>query len=1228
VSAVRAEVRVRDSPYQGLVPYSEADADRFFGRDSEREIIISNLMARRLTLLYGESGVGKSSVLHAGVVHHLQLRARRDLAERGAARAVPIVFSSWRDDPIAALAGALREQGKEFVPGGGDLDLPRSAKLDELVDDASKALHAKILLILDQFEEYFVYHESEDGEGTLATDLPRLLSRPEVRANVLIAIREDALAKLDRFKGRIPHLMTNRLHIHHLDRDAARAAIEKPVDYYNEIHGTAISLEPELRETVLDQVEAGKVVLAPGGAGIVDGGESSGNGRGRVETPYLQLVMERLWDEEMATGSSELRLGTLTRLGGADRIVRTHLDEAMSKLPATQRDRAADLFRFLVTPGGTKIALTARDLADYTGHSPDELQPILDHLRETRIVRPESGPDGRPDSTRYEIFHDVLAAAVLDWRARHKHTAEQRELAKKLEEERERKLDAEAEARQAHEQAARERRRARIFRLVMVACALLAAVAAGAFVYALNKQNEAEERSKRAESIAIASTAALDDPNAALLAGVEAYELGGSFEARSLILGTLQLNAGLPQILAGQARSVNGIVFSPDSAIIATGGSDGVVRLWDAPTGRPLGNPLRGHDGVVLSVSYSPDGQTLASGGDDAIVRLWDVSDPANVPKPAELTAVGLESVNVVAFSPDRKTLATGHESGAVQLWDVSNPEDARSLGPPLRPRHGGAVWGLAFRPDGARLASGGADPSVRLWDVSNPRRAQALPPLADTSGGAVSSLAFGRKGELLAAAREDGLVSLWEFSGSAEPRYRELRGHTDDVYGVSFNADASVLVSGGADDKVVFWSLQTDPPRPFGPPRTHSDDVRGVAISPDGRVAASASADTTAKLWPLADTGALAAALGSSEDAAPEFRIGAGDLLVSASSAAGVRLWNLRGYGLGSETLSAPAPREPLESLPLEAANGYSLDLRGDLLATTSGSTFTLWNVRTASRPQELGSPASAHDGDVWVLALSPDGKTLASGSLDKTVILWDVSDPEEPQRLATIDDHSDSIDDIEFSPQGGLLATASDDGDIRLWDVRDRRRPKQLGQPLRGHEGAEVYELAFDPKGRVLASGGADQRIVLWDVTEPARAKRIGLPLGPHTQSILALAFDPDGKILAAGDGDGSVVLWDVNARRGLGLDLRVNAYTEGGAIDSVSFDRRGRYLISSGRKNPIVVWSSVLWSKDEDVLRKYACRISRRNLTALEWRTFFSSTELASKRQKTCSEWPLGD
>jgi hypothetical protein len=123
--------------------------------------------------------------------------------------------------------------------------------------------------------------------------------------------------------------------------------------------------------------------------------------------------MTRLWEEESAAGSRVLRLETLDRLGGAERIVPAHLDAAMAELSPPERDVAARVFHFLVTPSGTKIALRASDLAEYAEVSSDVVSLLLDNLggQQARILR------GAGDGS-YEIYHDVLAAAILDWRAR------------------------------------------------------------------------------------------------------------------------------------------------------------------------------------------------------------------------------------------------------------------------------------------------------------------------------------------------------------------------------------------------------------------------------------------------------------------------------------------------------------------------------------------------------------------------------------------------------------------------------------------------------------------------------------------------------------------------------------------------------------------------------------------------------------------------------------------
>src|SRR5439155_20314751 len=148
------------------------------------------------------------------------------------------------------------------------------------------------------------------------------------------------------------------------------------------------------------------------GRGVV-GSEAPVRGpKMHVETPYLQLVLTRLWEEEMRAGSHVLRLATLEDLGGAQNIVRTHLDTAMSARPPHEQDVAARVFRYLVTPSGTKIAYTVDDLAAYADVPQRELTSVLQQLASgsTRILRPVAPPPDKPATPRYEIFHELPAA--------------------------------------------------------------------------------------------------------------------------------------------------------------------------------------------------------------------------------------------------------------------------------------------------------------------------------------------------------------------------------------------------------------------------------------------------------------------------------------------------------------------------------------------------------------------------------------------------------------------------------------------------------------------------------------------------------------------------------------------------------------------------------------------------------------------------------------------------
>ncbi len=443
-------------PFKGLPPYSEEENDArfFFGRKGEIENIIERLKASRLTVLYGESGVGKSSVIRAGVVYQLRKEIEENLAEYEKPYFSVTVFpplvdksesnSSWQDNPLTGLKKQIAKDITKILPDvqPPEIELP----LVEILQAWTKRLGDKeesgeLFIILDQFEEYFLYHPQQREKEPFVLEFASAVKRSDLPIHFLISIRADSFSKLNCFKSHILNVLSNNFELKHLDKDSAEEIIFEPIKKYNSLGlgSTLVDIETALVGAVLDQIS--KISLGGNGLGGADQFR-------RIEAPLVQLVMIRLWQEEVREGASHhLCLNTLDKLHGAEKIVKDHLNARMKKLPSIKQEMAASIFHYLVTPSGTKIAYTVKDLFKYANDNRDKsnepfehelLKLLLEELSkgDSRILRPVGPPANHPEAgERYEIFHDVLAQPVLNWRRRYlatKQREHEREEAKQL----------------------------------------------------------------------------------------------------------------------------------------------------------------------------------------------------------------------------------------------------------------------------------------------------------------------------------------------------------------------------------------------------------------------------------------------------------------------------------------------------------------------------------------------------------------------------------------------------------------------------------------------------------------------------------------------------------------------------------------------------------------------------------------------------------------------------
>ncbi|SCY62143.1 WD40 repeat [Nitrosospira sp. Nl5] len=681
-----------------------------------------------------------------------------------------------------------------------------------------------------------------------------------------------------------------------------------------------------------------------------------------------------------------------------------------------------------------------------------------------------------------------------------------------------------------------------------------------------------------AQSQAIASGAQLGGDERAILQLLAAWRITPASEIESELLTMLISKRNSQKIITTQEQ-ISAVAFSPDGNRIVSGGGAKTLQLWDANTGRPIGEPLRGHKEGVTSVAFSPDGSRIVSGSSDSTLRLWDAKTGRPLGEPLRGHKEGVTSV---AFSPDGSRIVSGSSDSTLRLWD------ARTGQPVGKPLQGHKLWlvaSVAFSPDGTYLVSGSYDRTLQLWNAS------AGQPIGKPLHGhenTVESVAFSPDGSRILSGSSDRTLRLWD-ARTGQPVGEPLRGHKYTVESVAFSPDGSRIVSGSSDSTLRLWDASNG--RPIGEPlRVDKSVVSSVAFSPDGSRIVSGSRDGTVRLW-VADMGQpIGEPLHGHEGWVTSVAFSRdGTRIVTGSSDDTLRQWNANtGQPIG-EPLRRNRDRQEL----IRGVLGVALSYDGIMIVSGNGdTTLQRWNARTG-RP--IGEPLHGHKGSVESVAFSPDGDRIVSGSGDKTLRLWDAKTGRpigEP-----LCGHEDRVMDVAFSPDGSRIISGSEDKTLRLWDAKTG---KPIGEPLRGQ--SAVWSVAFSPDGNRIISGSSDSTLRLWDARS---GSPIGKPLQGHKLWVTSVAFSPDGTYLVSGSYDRTLQLWNASAGQPIGIPIRghENEAVNMGAVLSVAFSPDGTRIASGGMDKMLRLWPRT------DIWPDELCRKLMRNMSYQEWREWVS-------------------
>ncbi|MCY7334954.1 MAG: hypothetical protein LH613_01875, partial [Chamaesiphon sp.] len=1164
-----------NNPYRGLKSYESTNSALFFGRTALIEQLCETMSDRSFTVVLGASGSGKSSLVKAGLIPHLDDSTHSPQLDK--LRLKPqehphqCQYPAWKilapirpgESPLNSLNSALQELTASSLPSEtAQIDAKTVAEAIAVWSRANPG--CKLLFVIDQFEELITLCRTDLERQQFLDLLTDLLQAHPDRLRLVVTLRSDFEPQF-RTTPLESQWQAARFVVPAMTRAELRDVIEEPASA-KVVYFESMDSRGDLVDRLIDEVAG-----MPGALPLLSFALSE---------LYLKLARRYLAAQNRGdTVDRAITWADYDELGGVTKSLTRRADREYAALvaadPAYERTIRHVMLRMVAVGGELARRQVPESELKYPEPENTRVQATIEQFLAARLLVGGTDLDDRP---YIEPAHDALIRGwekILIWKqADEANLSLQRRLtaaAVEWEQVQNREeeqptgvldrvapvwnwLDRElltvenvvnnilAQLNRRLQRSSHQPDRARDLPSQFL-------WNTNPYLNVLTEQlksrdngfNQVEAEFVRSSvlqkrrnrswrwRLAILVVSGLTGLTAWALFNLRTAQIEQATAARESAETQLRLNQSLDGLLdsirAGKSLK-HGLLqlFAPEAQIQEQVKGTLQTAVY---TVRER-DRLAAYQSTVRS-SFSPNGQLIATaGGNEDIVIVWNLRNRLLTRWTAHQ-----RRVNNISFSPDGKLLATAGEDGTVQLWNLTGQQQAK-----WQADRQGRVRTVSFSPNGKLIATAGKDGTIHLWDLQGNQIGQPFRGHQDE----VWSVAFDpQHDDRLASVGDDGNVYLWSLQGQVVKKWRAGAGN--ELSSIKFSPNGQLLAAAGKDSIVRLWNMQG---QQLAEMKGHQGRVWNLAFSSDGQTIASGAGDGTVRVWNL--QGQQLTALTGHQGPVRSVSFSPDGKLNSGGDDGTVRLWNLqekafaqlKGHQAQVRTVTFSRDGQTLAT----SSDDGTIRLWND-----RGRSLLQWNAQGLPLAQLKGKPAPVRD-----VNFSPDGQRLVSVS-DGIVRLW----TRQGQLLKEFNGQQQSIRSIEFSPNGQRLASSGEDGTIHLWNLQGQSLVAWKADPKR------IWNVAFSPDGQRLASGGADGIVRLWNLQGQSLGKFEG-----HLGPVFSVAFSPDGQQLVSGGQDGTIRLWDLRNNSQKHLFQVFNA-----EVNSVAFSPDGQMIVSGDNRGNIQLW-----------------------------------------------------